>query len=64
MEFKNNDITDPDLIGPFDLELLPQEIFALSFLPFFASFLCRSADTADSQLLHKLRNIFFAGFAP
>ena len=62
MEFKNSDIADPDLIRPFGLELLLQEIPVLSFLPFFTFFLCISADTADSQLLHKLRNILFAGF--
>ena len=64
MELKNGDITDPDLIRPFGLELLLQEISILSFFPFFVFFLCRSADTADSQLLHKLRNIFFTGFDP
>ena len=62
MEFKNSNITDPDLIRPFGLELLLQEISVLAFLPFSVFFLCRSADAADSQLLHKLRNILFAGF--
>ena len=64
MEFKNSDIADPDLIRPFGLELLLQEISVLAFLPFSVFFLCRSADTADSQLLHKLGNILFAGFDP
>ena len=64
MEFKNSDVADLDLIRPFGLELLLQEISVLSFLPFFIFFLCISADTADSQLLHKLRNILFAGFDP
>lgn len=64
MEFKNSDIADPDLIRPLGLKLLLQEISVLSFLPFFIFFLCISADTADSQLLHKLRNILFAGFDP
>ena len=64
MEFKNGDITDPDLIRPFGLELLLQEISILSFFPFFIFVLCRSADTANSQLLHKLGNILFAGFDP
>ena len=64
MEFKNSDIADPDLIRPFGLGLLLQEIHVLSFLPFFIFFLCSSADTADSQLLHKLRDILFAGFDP
>ena len=64
MEFKNSDIADPDLIRPFGLELPLQEIPVLSFLPFFIFFLCSSADTADSQLLHKLGNILFAGFDP
>ena len=64
MEFKNSNIADPDLIWPLGLKLLLQEISVLSFLPFFVFFLCCSADTADSQLLHKLRNILLAGFDP
>lgn len=62
-EPKNSDITDPDLIRPLGFKLL-QETSVLSFLSFFIFFLFRSADTADSQLLHKLRNIFFTGFDP
>lgn len=63
-EFKNSDIADPDLIRPFGLKLLLQEISVLSLLPSFIFLLCHSADAADSQLLHKLGNILFVGFDP